>query len=325
MLDPLSGTYRNLGVASDFDVRSANDRVFLHVRELDQGGVDLNGDGDATDRVLHEWRPDGRLVNLGLSSELTQVVGSRLVLMVSEAKEGAQDFNGDGDATDLVLFTGLVGGPPPSYAGTTVSVVGGVGDTLLLSVSEVSAGFVDLNGDGDVDDQVLHRHDLVSGITTNLGAAIQAMPLAGASVMGVVVNECYANADFNFDGDLDDVVLGIYDDRTGALFNTLHSLAFANKYWFLERFDVRGSQVAFGALEAGDRVDHNGDGDTDDRVVFVYDSATGVMTNTGLAGFQRLGDDGLLVVAVNELQQGATDLNGDGDATDQVVFVTRLR
>lgn len=78
-------------------------------------------------------------------------------------------------------------------------------------------------------------------------------------------------------------------------------------------------------LDEGAR-DLNGDGDASDSgVAHVYDLETGRLTNLGLA----LGDlitrdvvaDELAVLAVSEAAQGDTDLNGDGDALDQVAHV----
>ena len=59
-------------------------------------------------------------------------------------------------------------------------------------------------------------------------------------------------------------------------------------------------------------------------VVFTYDASTGSLTNTGFAGYHQLGEDGLLVIAVDEGDQFGEDLNGDGDIQDQIVHVLRI-
>src|SRR5262249_7649571 len=68
--------------------------------------------------------------------------------------------------------------------------------------------------------------------------------------------------------------------------------------------------------------DWNGDGDTNDRVAFVYDHATHVATSTGFALASTLtfpfGSGHLVVVEEGEPDQGNRDQNGDGDAADVV-------
>src|SRR5206468_11303526 len=90
--------------------------------------------------------------------------------------------------------------------------------------------------------------------------------------------------------------------------------------------NVRGSLAVFAASESssGNR-DLNGDSDTNDAVLYVFDARTG--TTHGLApavsvtpGFTpALGGD-LLAFAVNEAAQGA-DLDGDGLRSSDVLHV----
>jgi len=120
---------------------------------------------------------------------------------------------------------------------------------------------------------------------------------------------------------------------------------------------IRGEKFMSVLLEEHD-VDLNGDGDTEDEVLHVFDVATSKLTNVGLAargmeatdatvtgvdftyvgmcpGFSffgrfdgdacagpRIGD--AYVFFVSEAAQGSVDLNGDGDSNDFVVHATRL-
>ena len=72
--------------------------------------------------------------------------------------------------------------------------------------------------------------------------------------------------------------------------------------------------------------DLNGDGDHSDHVFLLHDVAAGTQRNLGLAGDNPIGEldssgGGLLLVS--EISQGR-DLNGDGDAFDQVVYALQV-
>jgi hypothetical protein len=130
-------------------------------------GVDLNRDGDQHDHVLFAWserEQAGRNVGLAVGNFAGSAFGQAL-LTVIESSQGA-DLNRDGDREDLVLTVfnaesgvvyplalGLGGIPqPPSDFGSTV-----------VPVSEPAQG-VDLNGDGDMLDAVLHKVQVVQRI-----------------------------------------------------------------------------------------------------------------------------------------------------------------
>src|SRR3972149_3166439 len=87
-------------------------------------------------------------------------------------------------------------------------------------------------------------------------------------------------------------------------------------------FQLDGNLVAFGVFESNQgNTDLNGDGDTNDTVLHVFDKARGTTTNVGLdaGGFQL--DGKLVAFGVSESNQGNTDLNGDGDTNDTVLHV----
>lgn len=120
---------------------------------------DLNGDGDAFDRVatIFDLRRDA-VRNLGIAIQSGRYAAKRWAAMeVSEHAQG-QDFNGDGDLTGSVCvlydFQSQRLLPVPAEASCTYLS----GQQLLLSVREqfTPNDGSDLNGDGDTTDSVLH-------------------------------------------------------------------------------------------------------------------------------------------------------------------------
>ena len=72
--------------------------------------------------------------------------------------------------------------------------------------------------------------------------------------------------------------------------------------------------------------DLNGDGDTDDYRYVGFDARTGAAFDTGLAVAEGFHADvaawsqQMLYFAVSEARSSATDLNGDGDAVDILLY-----
>jgi len=116
-----------------------------------------------------------------------------------------------------------------------------------------------------------------------------------------------------------------------------NGLALTNLRLPATRLVGEGDFVVFNVPEAsqGGR-DLNRDGDSEDQVMFVYDATAGRVMNSRLAaapppsGFSfgapgaRVGSD-FVVLPAHEASQGDTDLNGDGDADDAVLFIFHLR
>ncbi len=191
------------------------------------------------------------------------------------------------------------------------------GGLVAFLVSESRQNNTDLNGDGDTVDSVLHVFDAATGTTTNLGLAVSSFPPfdVDGDLVAFSVSES-DQGDLNGDGDTSDPVLHVFDAATGMTTNV--ELAFST----LGNFD--GGRVAFAVSESGQGgTILNGDGDTNDNVLHVFDAATGTTTNLGLAAsFGRIVVDGTLVAfLVSESGQGGTNLNSDGDSNDAVVHV----
>ena len=313
--DGARGTTTNVGVASGamhFDGRFI---AFL-VPENSQGAIDLNGDGDTFDQVLHVYDVTlGRMRNLGIASTYLLSLGGGIVATrVPESLQGGQDLNGDGDAFDQVVFVhdarkgvtknlGLAGYVPKVDAGL-----------VAFSVSEAQQGGIDLNGNGSTFDYVMHVHDVSTGTTANTGMpALQVDAMDGGLVM-FRVGEYAHGADLNGDGDLSDIVPHIYAAKS----KTLAGLGFACSYPGLLDGGVAAVQIS----EWSEGKDLNGDGDVYDNVVSLYDVPAGAWTHLGLAAFGSLRlEQRRVACTVFESFQGGQDLNGDGDAWDQVIHV----
>jgi hypothetical protein len=129
------------------------------------------------------------VTNVGLATprSSTLVDQERIVFTVAEANQGAggTDLNGDGDVDDLILHvfrvpTGLTTNLGLAVSATPPFVVVDDHD-VVFTVAEASqgAGGTDLNGDGDVDDLVLHVFRVRTGLTTNVQLAVSGDLAAG--------------------------------------------------------------------------------------------------------------------------------------------------
>jgi hypothetical protein len=192
------------------------------VWESEQGGSDLNGDGDTADKVTHVWSAGMGLVNTGLAQSSNPVAGpGGAGLSVSESAQGGSDLNGDGDTGDTVAHMwspsqgvvnlGLAGQVTPAPAGSFVGT----------AIQESSSGGTDLNGNGYAHDTLAYAWDPVLGGTSLVlpsGIVGPATPAYGStrwaadSRVSLLVPE--ASVDLNGDGDtLDDVVHIVESNR----------------------------------------------------------------------------------------------------------------
>ncbi|HVS13210.1 MAG TPA: hypothetical protein VMV46_04760 [Thermoanaerobaculia bacterium] len=343
LYDPATGILTNLGIVGSELLALDDNRLAINVVEFFEG-VDLNGDGDLSDRVVHVYDPvTGTITNLGLVPSSSTPLGvaldgGGLAINVIESGQGA-DLNGDGDLADTVVHVH----DPATGTTTNLGIVnsqpilrGLHGGAIGLTLSEVTHG-IDFNGDGDTEDRrVAHIHEPATGITTNLGLAIVGLPTAvGNDSVALFVSELGQGEDLNGDGDIgglgefgpiDTVVLHLHDQVTGITTNL--GVEGVGLTWLSGGVPrLPGGAFIFLVSELVTGVDLNGDGDTLDGVVHVHDPTTGATTNLGLdfftdeesPGYAVL-DDGRFAFTVREFRQGA-DLNGDGDIEDTVAHV----
>lgn len=288
--------------------------VGFHVSETDQGGADLNGDGDLFDSIVVIYeQATGTLTTLPRAVEWTSDVlidGAVVAITVDEAADGARDWNGDSDAQDIVVWfydTSSDTFANTALAGGTFEDIGE--GYLALSVPEWMQGNIDLNGDGDSTDVVAHLVRFQPPQSFNLGLATSGPQEIDAGRLHSMVSETqHGGTDLNGDGDSLDTISFLTD---------LSSLATTN----IGRAGgpLLGETLLFRVDESDVGINLNGDSDFNDVVLHLYDIPSGRDRNLGLvvqSTLQRRGD--LLGLAVVEQ---ALDLNGDGDTSDVVLSV----
>jgi hypothetical protein len=240
----------------------------------------------------------------------------------SEAGQGVNG-NGDADTNDAVFAVYDIAAATlteTGFAGPQASLALDDGYVAFLVV-EWQQGDTDLNGDGDTDDWVLHLYDHSLQTTSNLTSASSTNSHGiAAGKVAVEVREEEEGTDLNGDADTDDAVLLLHEVAGGLPTNL--GLATGGSTWVLGMSD---EVLAFRTRESDQgTTDLNGDGDTLDYVGHLRDLSTGVTTNLELATETIAVAEATVAFRVNEWQQGMTDLNGDSDASDGVLFVTML-
>ncbi len=320
---PASGAapgLHNVGAASAISHTSLDGGlVAFTVSEVEQGGADLNGDGDAVDpNVVHLFdTSSNQLTNLGVASFFGSFAQGESILAVEvyEPDQGA-DLNGDGQLDDTVLHVYDADTGQLVDLGLDAALGLRVDAPLVAFRAEEAADGDDRNGDGDAFDAVLHVYDAANGVLTNVGVAAQSAEIHGSSV-AFGAWEDRQGTDLNGDGDTSDFVLHVYDASTGVTTNV--GVAVGEH----PNLSVFGSRVAFQVPEVEQgAADLNGDGDASDAVIHLYNSTTAALTNLGLAtGGQYVLRGTILALLSWELAQGSSDLNGDGDQFDFVVHI----
>ena len=303
--------------------------VLFGVSEADQGGTDLDGDGDAFDTVLHviDTRT-GTTTNVDLAADPAGVEANVLVdddfvgFLVSEQAQGEQDLDGDGSTVGEVLHVYDARTRTTTNVGRSRSGPLAVHDAVFAyTVSETLLH--DLTGDGDeLDGYVQEVYDARTGTRTNLRLATEGLePLFAGGDWLFLVSEIEQGTDMNGDGDARDGVYFTYDPRLGAL----TPLDLGDSWVYPLNAEAGDEQVALTLNENG--VDHNGDGDGVDYYMVVLDPLTGSAFDTHQAvdpdtsgpSPSWLGHE--LGFLVSESAQGFSDLNGDGDQVDYVAHV----
>jgi len=146
---------------------------------------------------------------------------SETVLMLVE-EFGIEDFNGDGDKTDRVLFThdAVTGTTHNTGLAVLYGSIDPRGDTAAFLVPEHDQGGADLNGDGDGDDKVLHLLRGHPATITNLGVHSHQNPKTARDFVLFYASEIEQGVDLNGDGDQVDQTVGhVHDLVQAATFN----------------------------------------------------------------------------------------------------------
>lgn len=292
------------------------------VDEAAEGARDLNGDGDALDRVLFVLAPaHGTLENLGFAVSAIEVGGALVAFAVDEAADGGRDMDVDGDADGSVLHVhDLRDGSLRAFTLRDSRPLAVRDERVALCLSE-RAG-LDLTHDGDeLDRAVLEVYDARVGSLHNTALALAAPVVAAtAHTFGFPVSEAdQGRGDLSGDGDADDAVYHVYDPGRGLLAN----LRLCVPLYPAPATD--GEHFLLHAFEQAAGRDTNADGDLDDLVVHVFAADTGIVSATGLASqASAVLMDGWVGVSVFEPMQGVSDLDGDGESSGNVLHAYEL-
>lgn len=298
-----NASVRSLGLAVDLDafpqpVRNHDGSVlFVPVPEQLQGS-DLNGDGDVADLVLHVVEVGfgavgaDRVRNLGLAlapDSWFATTDEAVAFLVGEASQ-RQDLNGDGDTEDRVLHVWDDRAAEVAAVGVAVTTrvpdpVQAAGTASFAAVVEEAAQGADLNGDGDLADDVLHLATPRRAEVTSTGRAHATTGLYSASglpgyavvregVVAFLVDEAADGRDANGDGDQTDDVVLLVDDATGHVTSTgiaAHGVHPGGE-----------GLLVIEADEAGTGADLDGDGQATGAPVLVSDGTRSGTVATGL-------------------------------------------
>lgn len=285
---------------------------------------DLNGNGQLGEYAVRAADlATGTVSDLGITMAGVDTYGAFAAFLVDELEE-SEDLNGDGAVQGRVLMVyDHDRGRLEVLQGTSPSDIHFLGDgDLLFSLRETGPGGppTDHNGDGDVNDVAWFRHDPTTGTTTGVpltGFLVNTLAHQIDHMRLAFVHMPEDGTDLNGDGDGTDTLPAIYDPVADAV----QVVPIAGT-WSLDGY--RGGRVLpFRVSESSAGVDFNGDGDFLDVVCHTYDMTNGSVTNLGLAGTATAVDRGVVVLAVDESAQGATDLDGDGVVSGSVVHVLR--
>lgn len=255
----------------------------------------------------------------------------------------ASDRTLDGDLDDTVLaVVDTQAGLPPTFLcpADQTAVAGGTaaflrpetaGSTGNAECSAAALVGPDLNGDGDDEDSVVHLW--MGGTVQNLRCAARDVALSETHLAALVSETDQGDGPLNLDGDTADDVVHVRSLALAAPVSCDDAAPFA-EWTNLEQagdtIGVVGSAVAFITPEAAQGVDLNVDGDFVDRVLQVYDADAQALVSTELAAEEFVlgdrvtsscGDVQLVAFRTSEAEQGGADLNGDADASDDVLHI----
>lgn len=183
-----------------------------------------------------------------------------------------------------------------------------------------------LNGDADLEDEVVHLWSALDDVVRNLEAAATEVALSSDWIAALVDEEGQAEGSLNEDEDEIDQVVWVRHVEGDAWIAPGDGQA-------AEEIVLQGSIVALLTSEAAqNEQDLNGDGDTDDVVIQIYDAESPEEALLGpnttprstsavdvvVGGSSAVGE--IVAFRVSE-QAERRDLNRDGDRMDQVLHV----
>jgi len=192
--------------------------------------ADQNGDHDTTDHVLLFYRSsDKQLISTHQAALDFIVSGNLIAFRTSEAEQGYQDLNGDGDTLDTVMQIYDLATGTLINTGQAVAVCElpgcepGLpykirGRSVYFLTPEASQGGTDLDGDGSNTGIVVQVYDAGTGSSQVIGAAAGAPSLPplpttlfDKPIVYQQVKESTLGKDVNGDGVIDDTLVTLVD------------------------------------------------------------------------------------------------------------------
>jgi hypothetical protein len=283
-------------------------------------GQDLNGDGDARDRILTLHNiTSGELISTGISVVGQLATDGTTVVFLYSERVDYVDLNGDGDARDNVLAyyhipsAQLHTTPIEPYLSASSLPHYSVHQNIITFVSKEFSSREDFNGDLDQDDTVVRYWDMNTSQAYNT-------PLVSPYGMvdnGVIATRVIENSaiDVNADGDNDDIVFVTYDIASGqinpilatASFNLSNIASFPFKDGDNYFFRAREGQIGF---------DVDGDGSVGSytNVIMKLNLANGSFDWTGVSGtYGRIQARGSNLTYETSESAVGQDINEDGN------------
>lgn len=267
-----TGETRNVGVDASarlFELSLSGELIGFAAYESNQGGMDLNGDGDATDPIafFYDFASD-RLINTAKAG-IPVVSGGKALLGVFEDMEGNIDLDGNGIVGGQVLYQMDLQSNQMQSMGLTLSGLDsftlGENENVFFQVDE-SLQDEDLNADHDHGDHVLHYYRASDNTIHNIGLASRFLAQNGDVVLVSAREDANGVTDMNGDGDFNDQILQYYNVIDGSLTNS-GTIA----PWSIL---VGNTQLGSIFLNWERNTDWNGDGDSRDSVITFYNKQT---------------------------------------------------
>ncbi|MBY0274234.1 hypothetical protein K2Z84_02745 [Candidatus Binatia bacterium] len=307
------------------DTNNALD-LFVRAPNLATPALDLFPDGTLEDTVLEVFDAASQTATLLCPAGDVAVADGRAAFLRPESPTGTATCAGgslnigvDTDTSDEVvqLWDATHGVQNLGLAATAVAL----SSTHVAALAdESSQGPADLNGDGDTNDEIVHIRALSSGSWIDIGEAADTIEACGA-LFPFITPESARGVDLDGDGDQNDRVLQVWDTASSSLRNVALPI---------DELVCSGSLIAFRSPENASGTHRNGDADATDHILTVYDASTGQVRESGQAitpctiaecdprqPFRIIGRTVKFLTL--ESEQGSTDLDGDGDASDVVI------